>query len=617
MEFVETISIDKPTTAPDKFVVYQVKSDRYIFCPIRNKAYKVDGKAEEIVRQWWLYRLKEVYGYSFDQISVEVPVKVGASEAKKKADIVVYHTKAKKSPRLFVEVKRPNRKDGVDQLQVYMNATGCRLGLWSNGDPPYVYLLRIEPREGQEEPQWRELRNIPSKTEELADVDSPITRQELEPVTDFLSILRECEDHIKAHEGASVFEEVFKLIFAKLYDERRNLKNDASPATFRVGVQESAADARHRILKLFDEAKRQWAGVFEVGETINLSDESLAFCVSALQKSYLLKSDADILGSAFEVMVNPNMKGDKGQYFTPRHVINMTMQVLNPQENELVFDPACGSGGFLVGAMDHVFNRIREERDDENEILENQKDYASGNVFGIDYDRLIAKVAKAYMLIWGDGRSNIVVADGLNQNNWSEEASVKFIVGSGKNKKLRQFDVIATNPPFAGDIGADETLSLYDLAYKPTKSGHRKRVTKLAKDKMFLERCLTSLKPSGRMAIVLPRGTLKNYNDEAVRRHLLMRARVVAVVSLTGSMFKPFTNTKTCILFVQRRQADLTDISDAENDPPIVFAVSERPGKDRSGNFITDEAGNVLSDMPEIGEFIIQNAVWEKIDGTL
>ena len=427
MEF-QCLKIEKkPTSAPNSFTVFEVGDDRYIFCPIRKRSYKVNNKPEEVVRQWWIYRLREIYKYDFSEMGVEVSVRVGSAEAKKKADIVIYHDNKRTKPRIFVEVKKPNRKDGLDQLKVYMNATGCRLGLWSNGNPPHIYLLRIEPQGSEEGATWRELRNIPQKKESLDVVDTPITRSDLEPVSDFLSILRECEDHIKAHEGTSVFEEVFKLIFAKLYDERRNLKNDQSAASFRVGVFEGPEEARTRISKLFNDAKDQWHGVFEHGENIGLTDETLAFCVSALQNAYLLKSDADVLGAAFEVMINPSMKGDKGQYFTPRHVVRMCMEVLQPGDTETLLDPACGSGGFLVAAMEHVFQKIRKERDDENEIVENQKDYASNNVFGIDYDRLIAKVAKAYMLIWGDGRANIAVADGLNETNWNDETVAKFL----------------------------------------------------------------------------------------------------------------------------------------------------------------------------------------------
>ncbi|SEJ05374.1 N-6 DNA methylase [Frateuria terrea] len=611
--YYETAKLpEKPAEASAKFTVYLVgdSEERYVYCPVRGRAYKVDGKPEEIVRQWWLYRLRDHYGYQFSQIGVEVPVKVGATEAKKKADIVVYKDSTKRIPRIFVEVKKPDRKDGVDQLEVYMNATGCRLGLWSNGAPPHVYLLRVEPKEGEEEASWRELRNIPSAGEDISSVDKPITRKQLEPVSDFLSILRECEDHIKAHEGINVFDEIFKLIFAKLYDERRNLKNDNSPAKFRVGALESAADARVRINKLFVDARAQWQGVFAPGEELNLSDETLAFCVSALQKAYLLKSDADVLGAAFEVMVNPTMKGDKGQYFTPRHVINLCIDVLDPTETETIFDPACGSGGFLVSAMDHVFKQIRSERDDESEILENQKDYATNNVFGMDYDPMIAKVAKAYMLIWGDGRSNISVGDGLNDNNWSDDARAKFQVLNGVRREHRKFDIIATNPPFAGDISADDTLSRYRLAFKTDASGRTKRLKKVSRDVLFLERCLDSLAPGGRMAIVLPRGIFKNYTDERVRRFLMERAKVKAVVSLTGSMFKPFTNTKTCVLFIERRQHDIVDVSKAKKDGPILFAVSEIPGKDQSGKLVRNAKGEIISDLGEIAKYLKKNLAW-------
>ena len=602
----------KPTDGSAGSAITKVGEDEYIFCPVREKAYKVNGKPEEKVRFWWLYRLRDEYGYSFDQLGVEVAVKVGSTEAKKKADIVVYTDTKRTTPRIFIEVKKPNRKDGVDQLQVYMNATGCRLGVWSNGAPPHTYLLRIEPSGAIEEPDWRELRNIPRRTESLDDVDSPITRKELAPVTDFLDMLRECEDYIKAHEGTTPFEELFKLIFAKLYDERVNLKNDDSSAKFRVGVFESAEDARKRITsELFVPAKKRWSGVFKEGDDILLTDQTLAFCVSALQKAYLLKSSADVLGSAFEVMINPGMKGDKGQYFTPRHVIQLCIDVLDPNENETFYDPACGSGGFLIGAMDRVFKKIAEGRDDHNEIMENQKDYASHNIFGMDYDHTIAKVAKAYMLIWGDGRSNIAVCDSLNEDKWPDDALSKFTIGTGKQRRLRQFDLIATNPPFAGDHAAEETIAKYDLAIKETKGGGRKRAAKVSRDKLFIERCLKMLAPSGRMAIVLPRGTLKNYSDEYVRRYILKHARVVAVVGLSGDMFKPFTNTKTCVLVLQKRSTPLTNVDEALQDAPIAFAVTERPGKDRSGRILRDATGKIVSDFDEIGAFLRANAEFE------
>ncbi|SFQ22811.1 HsdM family class I SAM-dependent methyltransferase [Tranquillimonas alkanivorans] len=344
-----------------------------------------------------------------------------------------------------------------------------------------------------------------------------------------------------------------------------------------------------------------------------MSDDTVAFCVSALQKGYLLKSDADVLGSAFEVMINPTMKGDKGQYFTPRHVIDLCISVLRPRDTETIFDPSCGSGGFLVSAMEHVFSEIRRERDDESEILENQKDYASHNVFGIDYDPIIAKVAKAYMLIWGDGRSNICVGDGLNEVNWNDEMKSKFLVKEGARYSPRKFDIIATNPPFAGDISAESTLKKYELAYKLDSAGRSKRKAKVSRDILFLERCLDFLEPGGRMAIVLPRGTLKNYNDEEIRLHVLRRARIRAAVSLTGNMFKPFTNTKTCILFLEKRDHPVGADAEMAEDPDVSFAVSLKPGKDRSGKLIRDADGKILSDLEEIRDYLVKRIEWGAI----
>jgi type I restriction enzyme M protein len=610
---IPTVAADeKPTDASAGLKIIDVNGAEFIFCPVRQKAYKVNGRPEEKVRFWWLYRLKNEYGYPFEQLAVEVPVKVGATEAKKKADIVVYTDSSHKTARVFIEVIKPNRKDGVDQLRVYMNATGCRLGVWSNGTPPHTYLLRIEPTRTGEEPDWRELRNIPRRNERLDDVDTPITRRELAPVLDFLDILRECEDYIKAHEGVSPFEELFKLIFAKLYDERVNLKKDSSPAKFRVGVFESPELAKKRIESdLFDQAKKRWSGVFTESDAILLSSQTLAFCVSALQMTYLLKSNSDVLGAAFEVMINPGMKGDKGQYFTPRHVIQMCIDILDPNEDQTIYDPACGSGGFLISAMDKVFKKIEAERDDRREVSGNRTEYASRNVFGMDYDHTIAKVAKTYMLIWGGGRSNIAVCDALNEDSWSDDALAKFTDGTGKARRLRTFDLIATNPPFAGDNAAEETIFKYDLSIKSSPRGPV-RVTRIARDKLFVERCIKMLSPLGRLAIVLPRGTLKNYSDEPVRRYILKYTRVVAVVGLGSDMFKPFTNTKTCILFLQKRAKPLASAQEALQDPKIVFAVTERPGKDKSGRLVRDAAGHIVSDLPDIAAYVRKKATFIK-----
>ena len=288
----------------------------------------------------------------------------------------------------------------------------------------------------------------------------------------------------------------------------------------------------------------------------------------------------------------------------------MCIDILAPKDRETIFDPACGSGGFLIGALDHVYTQIEADRDNENDIIENEKDYASECVFGIDYDKTIAKVAKAYMLIWGDGRSNIAACDALNSRNWNEGILSKFTTGKGTERKLRQFDIIATNPPFAGDISSDDTLSQFELAYKLDKKGKRKRQNKVAKEKLFLERCINMLVPGGRMAIVLPRGILKNYSDERVRRYILQNAKILAVVGLGSNMFKPFTNTKTVVLFLQKRLRPLDSEDQIEHfcsKDNIVFCVTERSGKDKTGKMVADVNGEIISDLPEITKYLLQN----------
>ena len=226
----------------------------------------------------------------------------------------------------------------------------------------------------------------------------------------------------------------------------------------------------------------------------------------------------------------------------------------------------------------------------------------------MDYDRTIAKVAKAYMLICGDGRSNIAACDGLNSNNWDDDTVAKFMTGKGKERKLKQFDIIATNPPFAGDISNDDTLTQYELAYKLDKKGKRKKVNKLGKEKLFIERCLNMLVLGGRMAIVLPRGIMKNYSDERIRRYIMEHAIIIGVIGLGGNMFKPFTNTKTIVLFVQKRYKPLSEGQSVElGQNNIVCCVTEKSGKDKTGKIITGENGEIISDLDEITKYFNEN----------
>lgn len=527
-----------------------------IKCLIRDKL--ITETPEEIIRQEYLSELLKSYNYRKEQIKLEVPIKMGSTFAKKKADIVVYEDEKKIQIRLIIENKKKNRKDGLDQLHSYMNASGALFGVWTNGNP--VYQLREDPN------KFRTINAIPKHGENLSDIDNPLTRKDLIKIEDLISVVKDCENEIAVQQGVDFFNEIFKIIFTKIYDEKTNLGKPDSKCQFRVKATENEKDASIRIKDLFKKASHKWSGIFDEGESIKLNDYNVVYTASSIQNYFLLESDIDVIGAAFEAMVNPDFKGELGQYFTPRQVVKACVEMLNPKENEKVADPACGSGGFLIYAMDKVYKDIEKNWDKIDEIADHKKDYAQEMIYGLDYDDRLVKVCKAYMLIWGDGRSNIKCQDALDENKWHE--SIK--------KNLKQIDIILTNPPFSGDHTKMEILSQYDLAFKgdPSKNKIQNKQTKPV---MFIEKCHKILKPGGRCCIVLPQGILNNLNDDYIREYIDNKFRILAIVGLEVNTFKPYTTPKTSLLFLQKWKGEKLE------NYKIFTAVSKKSGKDKRG----------------------------------
>jgi type I restriction enzyme M protein len=576
----ESIELD-PFARPSEggVPVFRKNGKTYIWCAIRNKNLRY--KPEELVRQHTLRRLLDELGYLKGQIRVEVPVVMGSTVHDKPADIIVYTDESRSTDRLIVELKKPKRKDGIDQLRSYMNATGAPFGWWTNGSDNQ-YLLRTDPNLFS----WR-LTRPPAAGETLADIDKPLTKASLKPVSDLLDLLQACEDEILAHQSVDTFDELFKIVYAKLYDERMNLARPTDVAEFRIGVTEEPAQAARRVRKLYEKAKRKWKGVFT--DEIELTDRNLAFVIAALQEyEFIGDKSGDVLGVAFEAMINPKTKGDKGQYFTPRHVIDMCVRMIQPGLDEKVLDPAAGSSGFLIRAMKHV-NAYIDGRWGVNpdQAAEHRKDYAQEMLVGIDNDPRLVRIAKAYMIIENDGRSNIHQADSLDAASWTPELETK----------MRDVQVIMTNPPFAGAIKSTSTLRQYDLAYRgdPRSNKQAKEVVRAI---LFLERCLRVLEPGGRMAIVLPQGLLNNLNDDYVRNYVDQHARILAVVGLKEQTFLPFTRAKTSVLFLQK----WADPEKRMDDYEIFFDVSQRPGKDGYGQPVWTDDGFLDTDVYEIAD---------------
>ena len=631
------------------------KETAFIRCPIRRKAIQL--KPEELIRQLYAARLFKQYRYSKERVRFEHLVNFGRE--RKRADIVILDKDRPDTPYIIVEVKKPKLQDGKDQLRSYCNATGAPIAVWTNGQ-------RISHYHRKDPNYFEEITDIPNVDQTLADILNErftlkdlILKDKLAAERKSLKdIILELEDEVLANAGVDVFEEVFKLIFTKLHDEFKSQDdkmfiNRLLRQRINTAIQETDQDyeAEHpdyemlkkaveaipdddfrlmefrntgqtdtelksKIQRLFDDAKDQWKGVFpEYSTTFELSDSHLSVCVSSLQDVKLFNSNLQIVDEAFEYLVSKSAKGEKGQYFTPRHVIDMCVKMLNPRRGEYMIDTAAGSCGFPVHTIfkltGTLFSNAEIPPDDKEHVLK---------VFGIDFDEKTVRVARTLNLIAGDGETNVLHLNTLDYERWSDntERNSRWVrtYGDGFNRlkalrtetegnKLFNFDILMANPPFAGDIKERRILHQYSLGFK----GNGKAQSKVGRDILFIERNLDFLKPGGRMAIVLPQGRFNNTSDKYIREFIAERARILAVVGLHGNTFKPHTGTNTSVLFVQKWNDDPSKgpLCPRVDDYPTFFAVSEKGGKDNSGDYVFLENSNGQHKLDENGHLIVNH----------
>lgn len=565
-------------------------------CLVRNK--DIVLKPEEVVRQLFIDRLIHEYGYPVTRMQVEYPVYFGREV--KRADIVIMDEDRPTVPYIVIEVKKPKLKDGKEQLKSYCNSTGAPIAVWTNGDQ-IAYYNRQDPN------YFKDIRNIPKANETLEDIISirwtiqdlkENDRLQKERVS-LKDVILDLEDEVLANAGVDVFEECFKLIFAKLYDE---FLSGQTPTRYLEFTSAGRTDfkLKEKIQELFDKANQKWKGVFDENTKILLSPSHLAICVSSLQSVKLFNSNLDVVDDAFEYLMSKSSKGEKGQFFTPRYVIEMCVRMLNPKEGEKMIDTACGSSGFPVHTIFHVWRQMAKEKGlNISEFFSlDQKpyeftEYVKENIFGIDFDEKAVRVARTLNLIAGDGHTNVLHLNTLDYTQWGETAKQDdwlstYFEGFDRLKKLRRdnknfrdfnFDLLMANPPFAGDIKESRILSMYELA----KNAQGKQQSKVGRDILFIERNLDFLKPGGRMAIVLPQGRFNNSSDKYIRDYIVERCRILAVVGIHGNVFKPHTGTKTSVLFVQKWDDELCP---KKENYPIFFATMQEPSKKNSGDII-------------------------------
>jgi len=538
-------------------LIIEQEGKYFIKCQIRNR-YKI-AKPEEIVRQLWIYRLVYEYSYRKERIGVKKIVYFASQIGSKFADIVVFQEDLKHYYILF-EIKMPDRAAGLEKLKSYCSTEGAPIGIWSNGDE-IIRLHREEPN------LFVEIPRIPKISETLKDI---LTQKwsfkwleehnELKQGKNTLKkILLDLEELVLKNAGVKIFDEIFKLIYAKLYDEWNGINNPDYQLEFYAGDR-SPEQVKKSIVILLEGAKRNWEGVFDSTDEIELINTDLKVCVSFLEKIKLLYSNLRVIDEAFKYLIPEESKKREGQFFTPRPIQDMVVKMLNPKAHEFVIDPNCGSAGFLLHSVKWIAGGVVTAKG----LPIVAKNFTQNNIYGIDFAREAIKIAKAINLIVGDDKSHIFGGgshgDSLNPLLWNDEIKaalrprlLRFPENPEKDRDNQSrflyfdFDLLMTNPLFTGKVKRREILRLYQLAEK-----NDRLVKQIGRYILFLDRSLQFIRPGGRMAIVLPQVLLNSASDEYIRRFIIDEARILAVVGLHRNTFKPHNGIKTSILFLQK-----------------------------------------------------------------
>ena len=602
----------------------------------------VDGKfrkdtPEEYVRQTIEKRLINEHKYKREQIKIEFGLKLGSR--KPRADIVVF---PKDSPEmtqdqvwLIVECKKEtveprNRKDGVEQLKSYMSVCpNCEWGLWTNGRYKEVLRkVRVEDRY-----EFQEYNDIPAADGTLEDIDRPKRNTLKKAYEDnLLMVFRTCHNHIYATDGLQkqpAFFELLKLIFCKTLDEQnvgRSLEFYARSGE--RGNRDGQLTVQKRISKIFERVKQQFPQIFEANDEIKLQPRSLAWIVAELQSYSLLETHVDVKGKAYEELVGANLRGDRGEFFTPRNIMRMAVEMVNPKPEEKVCDTSCGTGGFLVTAMNHIIEQLKSEvaddfglgeiewSDYQRRIVDDRiKQIVASDFYGFDINPDLVKATKMNMVMNNDGSGNIYRNDSLlPPHEWTQELkqelaeALKIQAENITNaESIGFFDVIVTNPPFGSNIPINDThiLEQFDIGHIWRKGGESGWAlsdtlqTSVPPEQLFIERCLQFLKPGGRLAIVLPDSILGNPGLAHIRQWLLEKTRIVASVDLHADTFQPRNGTQTSVLTLQKKTQE--EINEERyrrqiTSYNIFMAMVEKVGHDRRGNtlFKRDRDGNEI-----------------------
>ena len=594
---------------------------------------------EEYVRQTIEKRLVNEHKYAKERIRVEFPIKVG--DARKRVDLAVWDegesAKSQEGIRLIVECKKADvepesAKEGVGQLRSYMAAcANCEWGMWTNSARKFVF-RKTKADDGH----WlfEEFIDIPPAGGTSDDVDRP-KRAKLKNASDdnLLFVFRTCHNFIYITDGLhkeEAFFEFLKVIFCKIEDERnvpRPLEFYATSAE--RGDPDGQLTVAKRIGRIFGRVKSlpKYRRIFGAADEIELKPRSLAHVVAELQGYSLLDTDIDIKGKAYEEIVGANLRGDRGEFFTPRNVMRMVVAMVDPRPGERVLDSSCGTGGFVVTAMTHAsrilladFQKDYGPRDTWGDATRQQfrdklGELAARDYFGFDLSPNLVRATKMNMVMNNDGSGNILQTDSLLvPHDWDADFRAPLCDALGLERDalrswrdLALFDVIVTNPPFGSKIPVKgAVLEQFDLAriWREDKATGRWTMTdrlqsSVPPEILFIERCTQFLKEGGRMGIVLPDSILGSPGLGYVREWILRNHRVVASLDLHADTFQPHNGTQTSVLILRKKtkaERDTEAASGTMKPYSVFMAMVEKVGHDKRGNtlFLRDHDGNEI-----------------------
>ncbi len=562
---------------------------------------------EEKVRAEFYAELIYRYGYSPDRIGVEITVPDRSPNDY--ADLVVFKDDERKRPFAVIECKKEAISDAefaqaVEQAWGNGNAAKFRaayVGVVAGAtrrfldcdDKKFGALERDKnviadlPINYGKPPEYKYRKGV---SNEWLDI-KPVSKGEL------IAAIKKCHQTLWGGGRLSppaAFGEFCKIIFVKVRDEKAPRKK-GEPYEFQIKTDESAQALAGRIKAMYAEEMKREPDVFK--EPIKVDDGTLKMCVSHLEAINFNKTDLDTKGVAFEQFLDGFFKGDFGQYFTPREIIQFAVEMLKPTADDYVLDPACGSGGFLLYAMDYVRHAAEKlyDADEETARFRHWHDFAKDRLFGLEINDEISRVAKMNMILHDDGHTNIVGFDALDRFDKLKDQKKKLAPDS--------FDLILTNPPFGAMVKETEKGKAYmegwellryigkgeqsegsagDMAgdFKAGKKSVKKR-TSIKTEILFCERVWHFLKPgTGRAAIVLPDGILTNSSLQGVRDWLLARFQILAVVSLPQEAFQHSgAGVKASVVFVRKR----ADSEMPDDDEAIFMAAPANIGYDATG----------------------------------